>query len=941
MSTYALQTNTMLQHVSRSPAQILGLPTKRDFESKPQLPSKRKRDSLCGLGTFNKLFAIKPCSEAPYDRPATFKPIRIIGRSQLPLTFLDTTPDKEFAANRLFSAQIDVLEQHRVKEDNLPRVLIARYESNKMLYAIERVRHRVYSLCRLAAWLKEKEVSDLWDPSRLQSYPTVCKAEEVEEAVGEESGGDRWWQKAVVEAKQEERPMKSVKVSMLRPEPNHTSLKTELTPQGAVEVGHEAGRADSAMADIPQETTIEVPSPQQQIENLVQQYLEAIYLSKTSLAYFAKGPIARLRSAFTSPEEGAPPTYVLVAFLRSMLLSHKASDKKYREKLPEIIKSIPPGSYSDDETPQAAPKTKKLKKKVKRNREGIYPQEPEIVRRWWTAEMPAVDTYGEETIDQRVKRRIGDLRVREALAQMIIILEITALEALSSYKEPSATTTEGPETQGETQGETQAETQVETQDKPKRRKKKLDDIRVQLDLMLDKLCIWQSIDEVGILDFDTKPSHRGAGDAYRSSNDRLQGFCVEVIIPFYMNRLPEQANMINKKLGGPVHTSPPKRKAAKLPTTTRKSGEAKEPDKKKSRRSLGRVATDTMAQPAQRRSNPSLTRSTTDSALINSIKREGSEAPLAAIPFQRSPSNAARQSMSHLKLLKGREIDLTTPTAAATAKLKQKKRVEEDLKDAIAALKKPNRGLAVGTYVDDIERRGTGLTSKSRKPLNTARRVMHDVQVSATPRATRRMKDMITETPSRYQNPFVRREADVPPSSGFCIPSSAVRQTFSIVPGTIQRSATARARAEPSITETPCKAPNSKTFLASGATRRAIFATPLKNKDSASESMGAPTIQATPSKGSMASSPATKITATPPPILATPTKNDDVAPSFRYAVPSKTTTTPSAVLATHTKGRAATSISEFPVHECSEPARGDEGPSIYEALGWDDDDDFL
>jgi DNA replication regulator SLD3 len=100
MSMYALQTKTMLKSVSNSPLHLLGAAAKRD-ESKPQLPSKRKRDAICGLGAFTKPFIIRPCPESPYDKPATFKPVRVIGRSQLPLTFLDTTADDNFAANSL------------------------------------------------------------------------------------------------------------------------------------------------------------------------------------------------------------------------------------------------------------------------------------------------------------------------------------------------------------------------------------------------------------------------------------------------------------------------------------------------------------------------------------------------------------------------------------------------------------------------------------------------------------------------------------------------------------------------------------------------------------------------------------------------------------------------------------------------------------------------
>jgi hypothetical protein len=816
------------------------------------------------------------------------------------------------APHRLFSASIDILERQpdaQEKENGIPipKVLIARHETDKTLYALEHVQSRVFSLCKLAGWLKEKDMADLWDPLNLNAYPRMP------ELHASHFDGAQWWQHAAVRTEPAERPAKRAKLSMLRPSATVGGIeptKEAVQPQETRELSalSENAQLNHIVAELP-EVLMDPPSPQQLLEALVQQYLDAVYMSKTSLAYFAKGPITRIRTAFTSPEEGAPQTYELVVFLRSMLLSHKANDKKYRDKLPELIKSIPPGFFSDDELPTGPSKPKKSKKKIKLNREGVYPHEEDLVKRWWVSETLNLEAHGEENIDQRIKRRIGDLRVREALAQMIIMLEIIALEALSTYKVPC--------------GEDQAangiqETQEESQTKPRKRKKKLEDVKLLLDLLLDKLCIWQSVDQDGILDFDSKSSKHDDGSnmpGRGGSSDRLQSFCVEVIIPFYVSRLPEQARMINKKLGGPAHTSTPKRKALKPPVISRKSGEPKEPEAKKSRRTLGRVATDTGMQAAARKPTPSLHRSATDSNLLNHIKREESEVPMAAIPFQRSPSNAARQSLSQFKHLKGRQIDLSGPSAATAAKLQHKKRVEEDLKDAITALKKPNRGLAVGGYVDDLERRGLGLSSKTKKTVNVSRKALKDIQVTATPRAGKRSKDIIEQTPSRLRNPFAREHnGDSPPTSSFCIPSSGVRPAPCMVPGTVSRSILGQQMASSGIAETPTKAPVSRSFDDSGHVRRAIFATPAKG---------------------FASSPPEKMKSTPGAIFATPTKKPTTAldnqPSFM----------PAPVFATPLKAVVPAAAPDTPVPTSSHTAEDKHGQSIYDALGWNDDDDLF
>ncbi|KAF1956100.1 hypothetical protein CC80DRAFT_492390, partial [Byssothecium circinans] len=894
MALFALQTTAMLHSTFRLPTEHLGLPAKREPAPKPRLPSKRKRDTICGLGDFNKPFTIKLCPSTPYDKPYTFKPVRIIGRSQLPLSFLDTSAEDNFATNRLFTASVHILERHyesQLKENEAPRLLIARYETKKTLYAVERVEARVYSLCKLAAWLKEKDVSELWDPDNLSIYPKPSPLEESAASQGE------WWKYASIDTQPAPRPLKRVKTSMLRQpkptsqtvEPNNSSKEYDMTKTAKPQPEPPTAEMELHGMQPPAALT-----PQEQLEGLVEQYLNSLYLSKTSLAYFAKGPIARIRNAFTSPEEGAPQTYELVAFLRTMLLSHKAEDRKYGEKLQEVIKTIPPGFLSDDEETEKS-KKRKSKKKAKLNAAGMYPQEADVVKKWWNAEIPSGDVFGEETMDQRIKRRLADLRVREALAQMILMLEIVSLEALSTYKPP-------PEDAG-TAGETQ--NQDESQPKPKKRKKKLDDINLLLDLLLDKLCIWQSVEQAGVLDFDAPAQHGG-------SSDRLQSFCVEVIIPFYMNRLPEQARMVNKKLGGPTTSSPLKRKAMK-PPTSRNSGEPTEPEPKKSRRSLTRVSTDTNVQTGGQRRAPSLARSTTDSALINGIKREGSEVRLSAIPLQRSPSQAARRSMSQMRILKGREIDLEATSAAAAAKLRLKKRVEEekkveaDLKDAISALKKPNRGLAVGSYVDEVEKRGLGLSNKSRKPATTVRKPQKDVLVAATPHAVRRIPyDMIERTPMHHRNPFMRpRGDDGPPSSDFCIPSSVARPTSSVVPATVQRSVKTRTFAESSIAETPSKFACGFAKSLKPPVNRTLFSTPLKRR--------APSPDDSPVQ-----------------VDATPTKIVASSPSDIL-----NTTKPRLLFATPSKSASKMAVAAAPVPSPPNAVNDEEEPDIYAALGWD------
>ncbi|KAF2746468.1 hypothetical protein M011DRAFT_468557 [Sporormia fimetaria CBS 119925] len=929
MHTLSLQTKFALQSAS---ATLPHMRSSLNPESecnlpKPQLPCKRKQEDATRSASFSKRFTIFSCPQNSLDGPEAFTPIRLIDRAQLPLTFLDTSPCNDFPQNRLFHTSIELW------EDNggaLPRLLIAKHERSKSLCAIERVQRGVFSLHKLASWVNEKEVESLWNPSKCNTYASL---------LSRQHSGVEWWANSAVELPDVGVNETCLRTSMLRPRSNgqepglrdglehsgvhssngkSTTACVQTVSHGKEQTASSLEAADSGIVQEPMAGD-EGPTPQQLLEGLVHQYLDAVYLSKTSLAYFAKGPIARVRTAFVSADETAPPTHELVTFLRSMLLSHKASEKKYQTKLPEVIRSIPPSAYSDDDVTNGPRKSKKGPKKIKLSRDGMYPQESDIVKKWWVSEALSQETHSEETLDQRIKRRIGDLRVREALAQMILILEITALESLSTYKAPADT-----DSAINTGVATQAETQTTTSNK---RKKKSEDISLLLDLLLDKLCIWQSVDQDGILDFDKKgDGAEKVGQA--GAGDRLQNFCVEVIVPFYMSRLPEQARMINKKLRGPVHMSPPKRKAANSGPASRKSKEPKETDSKRPRRSLGRVATDTVAltNPTRRGTTPSLNRSTTDPVLTALIKREPSEVPLGDIPFQRSPSKAARSSVFHLKHLKGRQIDLSAPSAAAEAKLKQRKRVEEDLQDAILALKKPNRGLAAGSYVDDIERRGVGAPNRSRKPAITSRKVLKGVQVSATPRVGRKMKQVVESTPIRRRGHV--DVPDAPAASDFCIPSSAVR---SVVPGTVHRGVVERTAGVAAISETPTKAPSRKQLAPPNTHGGAIFATPAKRRLIPESLPG------------NRSSPGT-IFATPLPpkprrgIEDNPNKQDVFGDSAKVNLSlPEVPVALAAALTTPTKTRPV--VYGSGAANTPQPVQENAEVSIYDALGWNDDDD--
>ena len=178
----------------------------------------------------------------------------------------------------------------------------------------------------------------------------------------------------------------------------------------------------------------------------------------------------------------------------------------------------------------------------------------------------------------------------------------------------------------------------------------------------------------------------------------------------YGARLPELTTLLCKKLGGPKKPSPrrpPLAKSAsscaslKLGASLKPGASVQRQQLRKPRRTLERVLTDERS--ASQKPPPSLSRSVT-APVLPQVKREVSDTSLSSIPLNRVAMH---------KRYSQREVDLYATSQAAEAKLKKKARVEQELQDAIAALKKPNPRMAVKELIEDAERRATASHSRS------------------------------------------------------------------------------------------------------------------------------------------------------------------------------------------------------------------------------------
>lgn len=219
-----------------------------------------------------------------------------------------------------------------------------------------------------------------------------------------------------------------------------------------------------------------------------------------------------------------------ITFLESLVMSTTVLDKRYREGISGCVSSIDILDQSADEAKNDAGKTKKRKttKKMKLGKNGLYPMEDLLIRRWWAGHDDDADHDGPDTTREDIARaRIANLRIRETQLQMIVALEVLALQPLASVGEGTETSLPAalpPIISAGVKGKKTART------------KTLDRLSMLIDVHIDRLCIWQTI----ALETYKAPTNSATSQtditgkstsAFISTDNILKDFCVEVILP--------------------------------------------------------------------------------------------------------------------------------------------------------------------------------------------------------------------------------------------------------------------------------------------------------------------------------------------------------------------------------------------------------------------------
>lgn len=637
-------------------------------------------------------------------------------------------------------------------------------------------------------------------------------------------------------------------------------------------------------------------------------------------------------------------------------------DVKYRETLPTSVRDAVL-ALSDGEHAPGAKKRKSKKKKLGKN--GLYPEEDDFIRKWWKDRSTMERSALEISREAETKKHISDLRLRETQLQILLILEVMALES---------TPTEGSSDAGKVTDQ--------KEETPKKSKaKKPQDLSVLLELHLDRLCIWHavSLEESSAVESAKASSfNEGSTAGKKVESDAVRDFCTEVIIPFYAARLPDKCKLITRKFGVSGGISPAAKKPQKRERVEPGADVKQQHPAPKPRRSLQRVLTDEKAAAAASQNrHPTLSRSNTAPSK-QETKRDSIESLLPTVL-----SGSVRGGIQQAKRVGNREVDLNAVARQHESKLRKVQMLVDQKKEldaAIHAIRKPNRELVARDIAEDVVDRTARGGGSSRKPKNPVRNPMGEgVQVMATPRGNRK-KDAVVGLPPLPRSLKPSRsfagemENHSLDESPVMIPSSgSMRRTISFsgpdaTPFNSRHSANRNdnKRKQPStelgsIQETPSRPPSrifdemdtASTSARPPSSGKGLFRVPNLPAPRSTDSTTQSTIPSTPvSSRQKHISPRLQTSgkhSNPLPgtissaIMETPPKQNNLnfAPAPRSIPPSTSlplfTTnqlkqpraqSPPAVMGTPTKGAAVVPVT---------PEKA-QTKSIYEQLGWDDEE---
>ncbi|KAF4465843.1 dna replication regulator sld3 [Fusarium albosuccineum] len=751
-----------------TPSSEEGSSNRNDERHSPERRKRKRNDSVTMEHLLKPSIALKPHPPNLHVQPRVLHPLMVLPRKHLPLSCIDFhASNVDLSSHRFFECHVKILDLE-CRMGSAPVVLLARKESSRAVYALERQENGLHASTVCLERLRPVVRTELQGQSASSAIttPQLHKDQKTKraaiEAIQSLVRKRPRSQSVSTLAESERQDAKSeatipVETKLPSPDPKQEAL-LETPNQNIVQALPSASASTSANPD--------EPAPQQQtaegiFDTLRTQYFDALYKSMGSLAYFAKGPLSRARSAFHLDLESNLDMSDLIEFLKGLILTTVQIDKKYRETVPDLITKMKTVIDSSDE----GRKRKRRARKMKIGKDGLYPNEEDHIRKWWTANKPELKEDQTDVPIQQIKSITSMLRTRETQLQMILILEILALTPLKPAEDPEES--QLPLLPGATESQGGMAP-------PPAKKRNKHNLPVLVDVHADRLTIWQSTasDEQLLLEDSQVTQALDGQSQQKASSEPLKDFCVDIIVPFFSHRLPELCDSINRKLGGPVIVKPSKSRTLKRSSSKRdqrpgsvtKRHAPGQPSRtlqralstdQQSRRSISRGPSNAIAlmRSATSTSVPGIKREASDSAAVKSLlKAEPDLLNRKSGPLSRS------SSMSNLQ----------------DVKANKKAQVEAELKEAISSLRKPNREVVSKAMAEAAERRATVSLSakKVRKPTRSS---MGASIVKATP-ANNRFRDVFAPKPETTDVPLIGTDEVIPPSSlPSRIPSTGLR----------------------------------------------------------------------------------------------------------------------------------------------------------------------
>ncbi|RSL72813.1 hypothetical protein CEP54_000793 [Fusarium duplospermum] len=752
----------------------------KDELRSPEQRKRKRADSVTMEHLLKPSIALKPHPPNLHIQPRVLHPLMVLPRQHLPLSCIDIHASNiDLSSHRFYEAHVKILDLES-RMGSVPVVLLARKESSRAIYALERQQNGLYVVCRLGSWVDIEELAKdasavcqerLRPPAKLESQGQAASSAITTPQLHK----DQKMKRAAIEAIQSlvrKRP-RSQSVSTLAESERHDGksdaavpVETKLPSPVLLKEDLAATSTDNTKQAVPSVSiNPEEPPPQQTADEIFDalraQYFDALYKSMGSLAYFAKGPLSRARSAFHLDLESSLDMGDLIEFLKGLVLTTVQIDKKYRDTIPELITKFKTTIDSSDE----GRKKKRRPKKMKIGKTGLYPHEDEHIRKWWAANKPELKEDEFEVPVQQVKSLTSMLRTRETQLQMILILEILALTPLKPAEE--AEDSQLPPLPGATESQNDMAP-------PAAKKRNKHNLPVLVDVHADRLTIWQSTasDEQLLLEDSQVTQAMDGQSQQKASSEPLKDFCVDIIVPFFSHRLPELCDSINRKLGGPVIVKPSKSRSLKRSASKRDQrpgAVTKRPTPGKPTRTLQRALSTEQQSRRSVSRGPSnaiaLMRSATSTSLPG-IKREASDSSLIKSALKAEPD-----------LLNRRGGSLSRSSSMSNlqdARASKKAQVEAQLKDAISSLRKPNREVVGKALAEAAERQAT-VSLSAKKVRKPARSSLGASVVKATP-ANNRFRDVFASKSENVGVPLIGSEEVIPPSSmPSMIPSTGLR----------------------------------------------------------------------------------------------------------------------------------------------------------------------